>query len=80
MRTGFAQGHQVWKVLRTRTIDGFVSVLDLDYLSKDCVPEVTKEIAENSIYAYLENDLGLDISYAQKEITIQASTERERLL
>lgn len=80
LRTGFAQGHQVWKVLRTRTIDGFVSVLDLDYLSKDCVPEVTKEIAENSIYAYLENDLGLDISYAQKEITIQASTERERLL
>ena len=41
---------------------------------------MTQEIAQTSIYAHLEEELGLDISYAQKEITIQASTERERLL
>ena len=80
LQTGFPEGSQVWKVLRTRSIDGVVSVLDLDYLAKDCVPNLTQEIAQTSIYAYLEEDLGLDISYAQKEITIQASTERERLL
>lgn len=79
-RTGFDVGTQVWKILRTRTIDGVISVLDLDYLSKTCVPYITKEIAEDSIYNYLENKLGLAISFAQKEITIQASTERERLL
>ena len=80
LQTGFPEGSQVWKVLRTRSIDGVVSVLDLDYLAKDCVPNLTQEIAQTSIYAYLEENLGLDISYAQKEITIQASTERERLL
>ena len=80
LQTGFPEGSQVWKLLRTRSIDGIVSVLDLDYLAKDCVPNLTQEIAQTSIYAYLEEDLGLDISYAQKEITIQASTERERLL
>ena len=80
LQTGFSEGSQVWRVLRTRSIDGVISVLDLDYLAQDCVPDLTKEIAENSIYSYLEEDLGLDISYAQKEITIQASTERERLL
>ena len=80
LQTGFPEGSQVWKLLRTRSIDGVVSVLDLDYLAKDCVPNLTQEIAQTSIYAYLEEDLGLDISYAQKEITIQASTERERLL
>ena len=80
LQTGFPEGSQVWKVLRTRSIDGVVSVLDLDYLAKDCVPNLTQEIAQTSIYAYLEEDLGLDISYAQKEITIQASTDRERLL
>ena len=80
LQTGFPEGSQVWKVLRTRSIDGVVSVLDLDYLAKDCVPNLTQEIAQTSIYAHLEEDLGLDISYAQKEITIQASTERERLL
>ena len=80
LQTGFPEGSQVWKVLRTRSIDGIVSVLDLDYLAKDCVPNLTQEIAQTSIYAHLEEELGLDISYAQKEITIQASTERERLL
>ena len=80
LQTGFPEGSQVWKLLRTRSIDGVVSVLDLDYLAKDCVPNLTQEIAQTSIYAYLEEELGLDISYAQKEITIQASTERERLL
>ena len=80
LRTGFPLGSQVWVILRTRSIDGVVSVLDLDYLAQECVPQLTQEIAEQSIYAYLEGELGLDISYAQKEITIQASTERERLL
>ena len=80
LQTGFPEGSQVWKLLRTRSIDGIVSVLDLDYLVKDCVPNLTQEIAQTSIYAHLEEELGLDISYAQKEITIQASTERERLL
>lgn len=80
LQTGFPEGSQVWKLLRTRSIDGIVSVLDIDYLAKDCVPNLTQEIAQTSIYAHLEEELGLDISYAQKEITIQASTERERLL
>lgn len=78
--TGFEVGSRVWRVFRTRTINGEVSVLDLDYLLQEYVPSLTKEIAECSIYAYLEGELGLDISYAQKEITIQASTEQERRL
>lgn len=76
--TGFEVGTTVWRVFRTRTIDGEVSILDLDYLAQEYIPVLTKEIAERSIYAYLEEELGLDISYAQKEITIQASTEEER--
>lgn len=76
--TGFEVGSKVWRVIRTRTIDQEISVLDIDYLDQDLVPVLTQEIAENSIYAYLEEELALDISYAQKEITIQASTERER--
>ncbi len=51
LQTGFSEGSQVWRVLRTRSIDGVISVLDLDYLAQDCVPDLTKEIAENSIYS-----------------------------
>lgn len=77
-RTGFEEGTDIWRVMRTRTIDGQISVLDIDYLACDVVPTMTKEIAEHSIYQYLEKDLGLDIAYAQKEITIQATSEWER--
>lgn len=76
--TGFEIESEVWQVVRVRIIDGVISVLDSDYLLKDVVPELTQEIAEQSIYAYLEETLHLDISYAQKEITIQSSTEKER--
>lgn len=76
-RTGFEQGKKTWKVVRTRTIDGKVAVLDTDYLLSDVVPILTESIAAGSIYAYLEGELGLDISYAQKEITIQSTSEQE---
>lgn len=41
---------------------------------------MTREIAEQSIYDYLENQLHLIIAYAQKEITIDQITNRDKLL
>lgn len=78
--TGFEPYHQVWKLVRTRSIDGTVSVLDTDYLSYELVPHLTKDIARVSIYAYLEGELGLDIAYAQKEITVEPTNREEREL
>ena len=68
--TGFEPFSKVWKIVRIRSIDGKVSVVDTDYLSSDIVPKMDKEIAKGSIYQYLEKELKLDISYAQKEITV----------
>ncbi|HEL1593029.1 TPA: trehalose operon repressor [Streptococcus suis] len=76
--TGFEPFSKVWKVVRTRSIDGKISVVDTDYLLVDIVPELTQEIAEHSIYEYLEGQLGLDISYAQKEITVEPTSWEER--
>ncbi|NQP64737.1 trehalose operon repressor [Streptococcus suis] len=78
--TGFEPHSKVWKVVRTRSIDGKVSVVDTDYLSADIVPTITKEIAASSIYNYLEKTLKLDISYAQKEITVEPTSREEREL
>lgn len=77
-QTGFLENERVWKIIRTRTIDGEVVVIDSDYLSQQFVPEITKEIAEESIYRYLENDLKLAISYAHKEITVVPIQSKER--
>lgn len=76
--TGFPPYTKLWKIVRTRWIDGKISVLDTDYLSQDLVPHLTKEIAEDSIYAYLEQELNLDIAYAQKEITVEPTNDEER--
>ncbi|WP_155963980.1 trehalose operon repressor [Streptococcus ruminantium] len=78
--TGFETYSKVWKVIRTRSIDGNVSVVDTDYLSVDVVPKLTVDVAEKSIYEYLENELGLDIAYAQKEITVEPTNREERRL
>ncbi|MFX3952218.1 UTRA domain-containing protein, partial [Streptococcus suis] len=76
--TGFETYSKVWTVVRTRSIDGTVSVVDTDYLAVDVVPELTTAIAEKSIYEYLENTLGLDIAYAQKEMTVEPTSREER--
>ena len=41
---------------------------------------LTKEIAQNSLYEYIEHTLNLKIGYANKEITCQKVTENDRHL
>ena len=41
---------------------------------------MTREIAEHSIYDYLENQLKLDIAYAQKIITIDQVSQKDKIL
>ncbi|EID82075.1 trehalose operon repressor [Streptococcus intermedius SK54 = ATCC 27335] len=78
--TGFPEYRLVWRIVRQRVVDDVASVLDIDYLDKTLVPSLTREIAEQSIYAYLEEELGLRIAYAQKEITIDPATNRDQIL
>jgi|SRR5690625_5226714 len=71
----------VWKVVRTRKIDNEKVILDKDYFNRDFIPYLTKEVCENSVYEYLENELELPISYARKEIVVEEPTvEDEDLL
>lgn len=70
----------VWKVVRIREISDEKVILDKDYFNTDLIPMLTKEACEDSIYAYLENELQLKISYARKEITVEEPTEEDREL
>jgi GntR family transcriptional regulator, trehalose operon transcriptional repressor len=69
---------QVWKIVRTREIGGKKIILDKDYLAVKYVPSITEEICANSIYAYLENELNLKISFAKKEIVVEEPTAEDR--
>jgi len=56
---------------RLRIIDDAPAVLDQDYLLDPPISELPAKVAANSIYAYLEKQLGLEIDYATKEITVE---------
>lgn len=71
---------EVWKVVRIREFGGGKVLLDKDYLNRKFVPALTREICENSIYEYLENELKLKISFAKKEIVVEEPTEEDRQL
>lgn len=73
-------GHPVLQVTRIREIDGEKIILDKDYFNREIVPDLPEEACYDSIYAYLENELHLEISYAQKEITVVTPSEEDREL
>ncbi|WP_055108218.1 trehalose operon repressor [Paenibacillus ihumii] len=67
----------VWKVIRSREIDGERIILDIDYLLAEIIPNLTKDIAADSIYQYLEQELLLKISYAEKVISVERATNMD---
>lgn len=58
-------------LVRTRSNDEKVLIVDEDYLLKETVDTVPTCKAEHSLYDYLENDLNLEIGYALKEFRAQ---------
>ena len=77
----YMQKGDVYHIERVRDIDGEKIILDIDYINAQVIPHLTKEIVQDSIYEYIENDLGLKVSFAKKEITvIQASDQEKELL
>lgn len=72
---------EVLELKRIREINGEKIVLDIDYFDTNYVKNIDKKIAKNSIYEYIEKDLGLKIDHAQKIVTVKSPTDEEvRLL
>lgn len=71
---------KVWYIERVRKIDGEAVIYDTDIINADIIKDIPFNVAENSLYEYIENDLGLKIGYAKKEITCRAVTQRDEEL
>ncbi|SFC56457.1 GntR family transcriptional regulator, trehalose operon transcriptional repressor [Clostridium uliginosum] len=69
---------EVWRLIRVREIDDERVILDKDYLNREFVPELTEQICKESIYDYIEKELGLKISFAKKEITVQNINDEDK--
>ena len=69
---------EVWRLYRVREIEGERVILDKDFLNRKYVPDLPEEAVQDSLYKYLEGELGLRIGFAQKEITAARATEEDR--
>ncbi|HFU4464813.1 TPA: GntR family transcriptional regulator [Streptococcus suis] len=70
----------LYRVSRVRRIDGERLEYEISYFDRRIVPYLSREVAESSIYRYLEEDLGLQISHSRREISFRFATEEEKKL
>jgi GntR family trehalose operon transcriptional repressor len=71
-------GTKIDAIKRVRNIDSENVILDVNYFVSELIPGLTKEIAEASIYEYIEKTLDLQISYAHRVIEAQPCTEEDK--
>lgn len=72
-----AQETLLWHIVRYRTVNGHVKIIDEDYLVCDAVPGLTPEIAAQSIYDYIEGALHCEIGFSNKAITFEPFTPED---
>ena len=58
-------------LVRTRLISGEVMIIDEDWIRCSVVESIPNRVAKDSIYNYFENKLGLEISYATKDVAAE---------
>jgi GntR family trehalose operon transcriptional repressor len=73
--TNFPVGAKLYYLQRLHYLDDKALILNHNYFLKDVVPGLTAEIAENSIYDYLENALHMTIVNSKRIMTVEKITE-----
>ena len=63
-----------YKVIRSRILDGEALEYEVAYFDRRIVRFLNKEIIQDSIYSYLENELHLKISHSRREIKFRDAT------
>ena len=74
-RTGFPVGSELYYIQRLHYLDEKALILNHNYFLKNIAVNLTKEIAEGSIYEYLENGLHLSIVTSKRVMTVEKMTE-----
>lgn len=78
-RTSFPIGTEIYYVQRVRYVGNEALIIDHNYLRRDIVRGLTEEIAEKSIYSYLENDLEETIKTTRRKLTVERNSQLDEL-
>lgn len=73
--TGFPVGAEIYYIQRLHYLDHMPLILNHNYFLKEAVPGLTREIAEKSIYEYLENTLHMTIVNSKRIMTVEKMTQ-----
>lgn len=77
-KSGFKVGDELYDVRRIRYINDKALILDKNYFLTSVARNLTKEIAEKSIYAYLENQLKIKILTSKRKMTTELATNEDK--
>lgn len=75
LHTGFPAGSDIYYLQRLHYLDDMPLILNHNYFLKEVIPGLTKEIAENSIYQYLEETLHMTIVNSKRIMTVEKITQ-----
>lgn len=73
-KTGFTPGNELYYIQRVRYLDGKALIIDINIFLCSLVPGLTVEIAKDSIYDYIENELGMQIVTSKRKMTVERTT------
>lgn len=73
-KTSLPLGSNIYEVRRVRYLEGKALILDINLFLCEAVPNLTPEIANGSIYDYLENELGMVIVTSHRRMTVEHAT------
>ena len=76
--TNFPPGTELLWVERIRCLNGKALILDINYFLKSAVEGLTPQVAAQSIYAYLEQEKGMQILTSKRRITVERASREDR--
>jgi GntR family trehalose operon transcriptional repressor len=76
--TGFMPGDKLLHLERIRFLDDQALIRDKSFFLASTLPGLTPRIAEDSVYAYAENVLGMKIATSRRTVTMDYATAEDR--
>ena len=73
-KTGFAEGTPLFYIQRLHYLNGRPLIFNHSYFRQDVAQGLTREIAEQSIYRYLETELHISIINSKRVVTVEKAT------
>ena len=73
-KTDFPVGTEVYFIQRVRYLDDIAKMVDTNLLRKDIIKDLTKEIAQKSLFEYYTKVLGIELTTIKRTVTVERAT------